>query len=43
MTEIILCATQRCGSTMVIEDMRNTGVLGMPEEASDGSRLVTVS
>lgn len=32
MTEIILCATQRCGSTMVIEDMRNTGVLGMPEE-----------
>ena len=32
MTEIILCATQRCGSTMIVEDMRNTGVLGMPEE-----------
>jgi len=29
---IILCATQRCGSTMVVEDMRNTGVLGNPEE-----------
>ncbi len=29
---IILCATQRCGSTMVMEDMRNTGVLGKPEE-----------
>jgi trehalose 2-sulfotransferase len=32
MTEIILCATQRCGSTMIVEDMRNTGALGMPEE-----------
>ena len=32
MTEVILCATQRCGSTMIIEDMRNTGVMGMPEE-----------
>ena len=32
MTEIILCATQRCGSTMIVEDMRNTGVLGVPEE-----------
>ena len=32
MTDIILCATQRCGSTMIVEDMRNTGVLGMPEE-----------
>lgn len=32
MVNIVLCATQRCGSTMVIEDMRNTGVLGMPEE-----------
>lgn len=32
MTEIILCATQRCGSTMVIEDMRNIGILGRPEE-----------
>ena len=32
MTDIILCATQRCGSTMIVEDMRNTGVLGRPEE-----------
>ncbi len=32
MKDIVLCATQRCGSTMVIEDMRNTGVMGMPEE-----------
>jgi LPS sulfotransferase NodH len=32
MTDLILCATQRCGSTMIIEDMRNTGVLGEPEE-----------
>jgi len=32
MTDIILCATQRCGSTMIVEDMRNTGVLGCPEE-----------
>ena len=32
MTEIVLCATQRCGSTMIVEDMRNTGVLGFPEE-----------
>ncbi len=32
MTEIVLCATQRCGSTMIVEDMRNTGALGMPEE-----------
>jgi len=29
---IIICATQRCGSTMVVEDMRSTGVLGKPEE-----------
>lgn len=29
---LILCATQRCGSTMIVEDMRNTGVLGNPEE-----------
>jgi len=29
---IILCATQRCGSTMICEDMRNTKILGMPEE-----------
>ena len=32
MKKIILCATQRCGSTLVVEDMRNTGVLGQPEE-----------
>lgn len=30
--QIILCATQRSGSTMIIEDMLNTGVLGNPEE-----------
>ncbi|WCL55125.1 Stf0 family sulfotransferase [Gimibacter soli] len=30
--KIILCATQRCGSTMICEDMRNAGVLGQPEE-----------
>lgn len=29
---IIICATQRSGSTMVVEDMRNTQVLGNPEE-----------
>ena len=29
---IVLCATQRCGSTMIMEDMRNSGVLGKPEE-----------
>ncbi len=29
---IILCATQRCGSTLVVEDMRNSGQLGNPEE-----------
>jgi len=32
MLDIILCATQRCGSTLVVEDMRNSGVLGQPEE-----------
>lgn len=32
MNTIVLCATQRCGSTMIAEDMRNTGVLGNPEE-----------
>lgn len=32
MKGIILCATQRCGSTMVVEDMRNTDILGLPEE-----------
>lgn len=31
-SNIILCATQRCGSTMVVEDMRNTNILGRPEE-----------
>ena len=30
--DIILCATQRCGSTLVVEDMRNSSVLGIPEE-----------
>jgi len=29
---VILCATQRCGSTMVVEDLRNTNVLGKAEE-----------
>lgn len=32
MVDIIICATQRCGSTMFIEDMFNTGQLGRPEE-----------
>ena len=32
MKDIVLCATQRCGSTMIVEDMRNTGVLGQPKE-----------
>lgn len=32
MSQIILCATQRCGSTMIVEDMRNTGAMGQPEE-----------
>lgn len=32
MVDIVICATQRCGSTMFIEDMFNTGVLGRPEE-----------
>ena len=31
-TTIVLCATPRSGSTLVCEDMRNTGVLGWPEE-----------
>lgn len=30
--KIVLCATQRCGSTLLCEDMRNTQVLGYPEE-----------
>lgn len=29
---VILCATQRCGSTMIVEDLRNTNVLGKAEE-----------
>lgn len=32
MSNIILCSTQRSGSTMVVEDMRNSEVLGNPEE-----------
>lgn len=32
MKKIILCSTQRSGSTMIVEDMRNSGVLGNPEE-----------
>jgi LPS sulfotransferase NodH len=32
MTDIVLCATQRCGSTMIVEDMRNIDILGRPEE-----------
>ncbi|WP_438363060.1 Stf0 family sulfotransferase [Nioella halotolerans] len=28
----MVCATQRCGSTLFLEDMRNIGILGMPEE-----------
>ncbi|MEM5469134.1 Stf0 family sulfotransferase [Celeribacter marinus] len=31
-SSLILCATQRCGSTMIVEDMRNATVLGHPEE-----------
>ena len=30
--DIVLCATQRCGSTLIVEDMRNTEVLGQPKE-----------
>ncbi|MEA3450530.1 MAG: Stf0 family sulfotransferase [Bacteroidota bacterium] len=32
MKKIILCSTQRSGSTMVVEDMRNSTILGNPEE-----------
>ncbi|HEG0615153.1 TPA: hypothetical protein SB591_001588, partial [Campylobacter coli] len=32
MKKIILCSTQRSGSTMVVEDFRNSGVMGNPEE-----------
>lgn len=30
--QIVICATQRCGSTMLLEDMRSAKVLGLPEE-----------
>lgn len=30
--QIILCATQRCGSTMICDDLWNTGMLGQPDE-----------
>jgi trehalose 2-sulfotransferase len=30
--KIVVCATQRCGSTMLLEDMRSAKVLGLPEE-----------
>lgn len=30
--DIVICATQRCGSTLFVEDMRNTEVLGRPQE-----------
>jgi len=29
---IIICGTQRCGSTMIVADFRSTEVLGLPEE-----------
>jgi len=32
MKKIVICAIQRCGSTMVCEDFRLTKVLGVPEE-----------
>ncbi len=32
MKKIVLCATQRSGSTMICEDMRNAKVFGLPEE-----------
>ena len=32
MKKMVICATQRCGSTMLVEDMRNSEVLGQPEE-----------
>lgn len=38
MKTIVLCATQRSGSTLVCGDMRATGVLGMPEEYFIGWR-----
>ena len=30
--DLVLAATQRCGSTMILEDMRNAHVFGIPEE-----------
>lgn len=30
--DLIVCATQRCGSTMILEDLRNSRVFGVPEE-----------
>ena len=32
MLNLILAATQRCGSTMILEDLRNANVFGLPEE-----------
>ena len=32
MIDLVLAATQRCGSTMILEDMRNAHVFGVPEE-----------
>lgn len=29
---IVICATERCGSTLLCEDMRATGALGLPNE-----------
>ena len=29
---LVLCATQRCGSTMIVEDTRNTKIMGKAEE-----------
>ena len=29
---LIIAATQRCGSTMILEDLRNANVFGLPEE-----------
>jgi len=31
-SQIVVCATQRSGSTMVCEDITNSGILGKPEE-----------
>ena len=32
MINLIIAATQRCGSTMILEDLRNANVFGLPEE-----------